>query len=435
MIDVTNLRYDHVSFDGYDRPTTPNIDALARDSLDFTEAYSHASWTLPEFITLMTGLYPYQHGVMDRDNGSSLSSKADTLPDALARAGYRTFIAAGLFDHQPSEGMITRFETRIACLNPNFPPDDDHHLYGYFNCTVPQAETWLKENASQKFFMHVQGFDAHCPFSQAGGKTYDPTYQGSVDFSSCLETYSKVQPVLKNGVRYFPVYSKNSATKILINDRDVRHLVAIYDEAITSADREVGDLIQNLKNLGLYNKTIVVVTSEHGDLFGEHGRFMRGGPIRGTFYDEVLHVPLFIHIPGVKPARVTGLVGQVDFAPTLLDILGLPKLQGAAGHSVVPLIESGHLVNHYIYAGSTFNSQPDNFYFGYDSRLETVRNQNWKLLMETVHQPSGDVVTKELYHISHDPHELINVASERPDILNIMEDNLSSWSKATRQWP
>ena len=111
FITMTNLRYDHMSFNGYSRPTTPNLDKLAKESLVFDNAFSHASWTLPEAISIYTSLYPYQHGVMNRYDGSTLSKDTPTLIEVLKKAGYTTAAFTGGFDYNTDFGLTNRFDT------------------------------------------------------------------------------------------------------------------------------------------------------------------------------------------------------------------------------------------------------------------------------------------------------------------------------------
>lgn len=450
LISMTNLRYDHISAHGYTRPTTPNLDRLMGDSLDFTSAFSQSSWTLPEAISIMTSLYPYQHGVMDRYDSSRLSPQIPALPDQLKQAGYATAAVTGRSDHLPETGLFNRFDSSYGCLTtgeiashqntvtvppPNNPAATEEIQYGEFSCSIPWASSWVKDHVKDKFFLHVQGFDAHCPFSQKGGKTYDPSYQGKIDYSNCLMTFGKTDPVIKGGQPYYQVYDTGTGlgTPVLLSERDVSHLVALYDESITAADREVGKLIDQLKASGLYDETIIVVTSEHGDLFGEHGRFMRGGPLQGTFYDEVLHVPLIIRHPKLASRQVKGLVSLLDIAPTILDFLGLPGLKGAAGRSLVPLLRDGR-TNPYELAGSDFHTDANNIYFQKNSRIESIRTEDWRLIIETIFDSNGfQTTSRELYQIKDDPGEKWDLSQAEPKVRSDLEKILVSWSQQMRK--
>lgn len=444
LISMTNLRFDHLSANGYFRPTTPNLDKLSQESLNFSNAYSHASWTLPESISIYTGLYPYQHGVMNRYDGSKLSADTITLVDVLKQNGYLTAAFTGGFDYHPEFGLTDRFNVYAECKRgqqiPSYPRQggplgtEGPARYGELSCTIPQALTWLKENSKQKFFLHIQGFDAHCPFSYQDQLLYDQDYQGSVDFSDCLWTFDKSKPVIKNGKSYYPVFSAKTGTEtsVLMSDEDIAHLIALYDSAITITDQKIGSFLQDLKKLGFDKNTIIIFTSEHGDMFGKHGRFMRGGPLRGTFYDDVLHIPLFIKIPQVSPKNISGLVEQIDLSPTITSLLGLP-FPSSSGQSLLPLIFENKDLKQSVFAGAQFKPDPNNTYFSKKTRVESIRNKDWKLIEETVFDKNTPSKTIELYDMVKDKEELSNLAEQKIDVLQTMQSKLKDWSEKMNQ--
>ncbi len=433
-----------MSSNGYFRPTTPNLDKLAKESLVFDNAFGHSSWTLPESMSIYTGLYPYQHGIMNRYDGSKLPAAVPTLIDILNSNGYKTAAFTGGFDYNLQFGLTNRFNEYEECAKgaqqPFYPRQSGPRVtvgpsqYGEFNCTIPKAIEWLKTNFNKKFFLHVQGFDAHCPFSQKGGYIYDNDYTGSIDYSDCLWTFDRTNPVIKNGKTFYPVYSAKTGTSsaVLLGERDIDHLIAVYDEAITFADGLIGQLLYEVQNMGLDNKTIIAFTSEHGDMFGKHGRFMRGGPLRGTFYDDVLHIPLIIKHPKIAPKRLDGLAEHVDLVPTLLDFLGLRLQSDAPGKSLNPLIFQNKEINSYVYAGSEFTPADNNPYFFKKTKVDAIRNKQWKLIQETIFDSAmqnNHLQTVELYDIVNDKEELYNLASTKKSIVNDLNSKLSSWLK------
>jgi arylsulfatase A-like enzyme len=440
LITMTNLRYDHMSGNGYARNTTPNLDAFAKNSIAFENAFSHASWTLPEAMSIYTSLYPYEHGVMSRYDGSTLAKNTPTLVDILNAKGYKTAIFSGGYDYYPEFGLTNRFQTNETCTrdqNPsvhgqNNPDVIGPEQYGDLSCTVPKAITWLNTHANDTFFLHVQGFDAHCPFSQKPTTNFDPGYTGNVDYSGCLWTFEQTTSKIINGQPYYSVYSQNEPGKqVLLSPGDVTQLVARYDEGIYSADTSIGALLNTIRQLHLNNKTIIIFTSEHGDMFGKYGRFMRGGPLRGTFYDDVLHVPLIIQLPGVAPAKRAALTSHIDLAPTILDLLGLASIPSFEGKSLRPVLAKDADINSAVYAGSKFSPGTDNFYFTQASTVNVIRTKEWKLIQETLLDQSNkkNIVTEELYHVSADKEEMTNLAGTDPAMLNQMRQQLDAWVK------
>ena len=448
LITMTNLRYDHMSSNGYFRPTTPNLDAFAKESLVFDNAFAHSSWTLPEGISIYTGFYPYQHGIMNRYDGSKLASNIPTLIDILNSNGYKTAAFTGGFDYNPEFGLTNRFLEYQECAKGQTasyprqrgPRGSSTSEYGEFNCTIPSALDWLKINSNNKFFLHIQGFDAHCPFSQKGGYIFDNDYTGSIDYSECLWTFDRTKPIIKNGKTLYPVYSAKTGTSsaVLLGEKDIDHLAAVYDEAIRFADEKIGLFLREVRDIGLSENTIIIFTSEHGDMFGKHGRFMRGGPLRGTFYDDVLHIPLIIKNPKISAKKIDGLVGHVDLIPTLFDFLGLRekfitsgKNQVRLGKSLLPLILNNQEINEYIFAGSEFTPAQNNIYFSQKTRVDVVRNKNWKLIQETIFDSAREnpSQTVELYNIVNDKEELNNLASTKRNILDNLNSRLLYWLK------
>ena len=441
LITMTNLRYDHMSYNGYSRPTTPNLDILAKESIVFDNAFSHASWTLPEVISLYTGFYPLRHGIMERNDGSKLPQEIPTIIEVLKKAGYTSAAFTGGFDYKVDYGLTGRFDKFERCGESMEPVPEwaserytGSKIFGEFECIIPKALAWIKKNTSRKFFLHVQGYDAHCPFSQRGGKTFDPDYQGKVDFSNCLLTLERKEPVVIDGNRYYLVSSQKQPIReeVLLSEQDVDHLIAIYDESIAFADRQIGKLLEEIKRSGLFDKTIIVFTSEHGDMFGKKGMFMRGGTRMGTFYDDVLHVPLIVRNPKLKTLRTNGLVSHIDIVPTLLDFLGLRKLN-TDGESIIPLIVRGEEVRREVFTGVKFRSRTADLWFTQKSYADVIRTKEWKLIQETVVN-EDDVSSKniELYDIINDKEELHNLALERKDILGKMQGQLSNWSKTVQ---
>jgi arylsulfatase A-like enzyme len=316
---------------------------------------------------------------------------------------------------------------------------DDWKTYGVFENTIPPAREWLRANKDRKFCLLVQGYDTHCPFAAPKeNNRFDPGYRGRIDFKRCYWTFAPTRPIRKrlDSGDYVEIYPlKNQPTagtdfEVMFYPEDVRHMIALYDGEIYNADEWVGKLLDDLSALGLAEKTIVVFYSDHGDMFGKHGRFMRGGPLRGTFYDDVLHIPLIIRHPKLPPASVEGLGQIIDIAPTLLDLAGLKSPATFRGKSLRPLIEKTGAPNTEVFAGAAFTPSPENRFFKNQSVIVAARNRQWKLIVERVILPEGPSDSFELYDLVKDPQELSNVAAQRPAELNQMKEKLRAWLKS-----
>ena len=441
IISATNLRADHLGAYGYNRDTSPKMDNLAENSLVFEDAYAQASWTLPSGASLLTSLYPYEHNVMNRLSGvpaypDLLSPDIVTLSDVLKKNGYETAIFSGGFDYSPRYGVITRFDKVVTA------PENKFNVFGYgtLNSTVPTAIKWLIENKDEKFFLFVQGFDAHCPFNPPNEfDKFTSDYNGPIDRNKCYVTFNETEPIKANGTKYYIVNSTslNKTTlsimydNALIDEQDIKYLVDSYDGEIRFADAMIGELLKTLRELGLSDKTIIVIVSEHGDMFGKHGKFMRGGITRGIFYDDVLHVPLIIKHPNLEPKRVEGLSQLIDVMPTLLDFLNVKTNAELQGKSLMPLIANGEQVNEHVFAGMIFKPGPQNIFFKQPTRLDSIRNNDWKLIREIVYSAeiphTIESTSYELYNLKEDPEELKNAYGEDQNVFSELNSKLLEW--------
>ena len=455
IISITNLRSDHLHFNGYPRETSPNIDGFANEAIVFGDAFTHNSWTLPAGTSLLTSLYPFSHELMSRYFGKILNSNITTLIDILNSQGYNTAAFTGGFDYSPRYNVINRFsavedlgkkydpQSRATFRKPLGNMPDSPFYYGELSKSVPAAIDWLEKNGDkQKFFLFAQGFDVHCPFTPPDpydklfdSKLFDPKTT-NLDYSTCIFSYSSLEPAILNGTKVYSAHqyyfddAKNTSLlgNVSLNEREVEHLIALYDGEIRAADESVGKLLDKINELGLSEKTIIVITSEHGDLLGENGRFMRGGPVRGTYFDAVLHIPLMIKHPNLEPKRVSGMVQLIDVMPTLLDFLNIKTNVKMDGKSLLPLIFKNQTVNEFVFAGAEFTPTVEHHFFSDSTIIVSVRNEEWKLIKEISFSPDNKTFIKEvnyeLYNLKADPGENNNVFDDYKEVGKSLESKI-----------
>jgi len=268
LISIDTLRSDHLSAYGYKRLTSPHLDRLARDGIIFRNARSQAPWTLPSHATMFTSLYPSSHGARFRDNSRFLSAGvadklADwnvTLAEVLKAAGFRT----GAFTSVAWLSGMLGFDQGFD----RFEMDTKTHTA---TALVDKAIAWIAEERSRPFFLFLHFFDVHNYHSpsQFDGRHQDPDYSGALK--------RKKLPMEKIVANLFESLSKE----------DLDYIVAKYDGAISYVDFELGRLFAWLKTRELYDGTLVVITSDHGEEFWEHGGTGHGF----TLYEEQLRVP------------------------------------------------------------------------------------------------------------------------------------------------
>ena len=438
LISATNTRADHLGLYGYGRATSPNLDAFGRRSVVMRNAFTHASWTLPVAVSLLTSQYPFTHGLMNRDENPVLSPLTPTFIDVLKSAGYQTAAFVGDRDYSARHGHTARFDLVFDSVVEA--SHQDWKSYGVFGQTLPPARKWLAEHHQKPFCLLIQGYDTHCPFaSPTENRQFDPGYKGEIDFTKCYWTFEPTRPIRKrtdSGV-YQEVYllktkpGPGNDYDVMFYPEDVHHMIALYDGEIHNVDQMLGPLFSDIERLGLLENTIVVFYSDHGDMFGKHGRFMRGGPLRGTFYDDVLRIPLIIQHPRLPAKQVDEMVEVIDMAPTFLDLLDLPIPASFAGKSFRSSLEGASatktLTNQYVFAGSAFNPGSNNMFFKDSSVILSARSREWKLIVERVNYPTGPRETVELYQLTKDAEELRDVSQQQPEKVQEVRDVMNQW--------
>ena len=304
LISIDDLRADRLGVYGSGRPTSPAFDRLARDSVLFENAYSTSSWTLPAHATMFTGLHPRSH------RATVSFAKTDpavaVLPEILRERGYRTrAITSGGWMTEPY-GFGRGFEEFEVAWSPNR--------------GVRRVIEELDEIGTEDpyfFFFHT--FGVHCPFH------VPPEYRAPFDTRS-PEDHMDLRA--KCGDFDLDSLDLTPGQLAFIRDR--------YDAGIRRTDDKLAKLFAYLRGRGDFARTIVIVTSDHGEEFREHGRMGHGRAL----YTETLRVPLLMRIPGLTPRRVATPTSLVDLAPTVLDLLGLPA-EGMEGESLAARLRKG----------------------------------------------------------------------------------------------
>lgn len=302
LISIETLRRDHVSLYGYRRETTPGLDNLAAESIVFDDAISTSSWTLPAHASLLTSLHPSVHGGI--------------AVDLRIREGLLT-----LSEFLQQQGLYTQAIVTQVYLSEKFGLDKGFDALHWMQeakarDVTDRAITFLQSKRDDDFFLFLHYFDPHFNYEPPSpyDRFFDPDYSGSA-----VGTYS--------------IFSKE--TRDSIDRRDLEHIVALYDGEILYADFHIQRLFQKMKQLGIYDNALIVVTSDHGEEFLEHEYWGHSEKL----YEELIRVPLLMKLPGGK-ARGTRLKQQVsllDVAPTILDVLGLATPDSFQGESLLGL--------------------------------------------------------------------------------------------------
>ncbi len=398
MIVVDTLRADHLPLYGYSRDTAPNISALASSSVVFENAYSAASWTLPSFASMLLGKQAYNH---DYNAPLTQAATEKMLPGLLQDNGYRTVsVQTNVFVLYLHEGFDEK---------ANFTDDNIGYNDG---AAVNHAIDWLNNwsNGNKNFFLFIGLISPHWPYRTNNGflsdfvmdQTYASSSQHLVSFQSDnggIITYAAlpgdVQATLgqpSNGLYYM----------------DSRLYVAAYDSEIRYADEQIGRLISTLKRRNMYDDSIIIITSDHGENMVEHDTYFTHG---NNLYNSLLRVPLLIKFPGQTSAKhIAADVRTIDILPTALDYAGIdaPDIDGK---SLLPVINDGNV---------DFAERPVSSYLLTNlvtgSRLVSVVKDGYKLVKNPV--------IYEFYNLTADKDETNNRAASESEKVNGLNEYL-----------
>ncbi len=449
LISLTTLRKDHVGLYGYEKPTTPRTDSFFKDSLIFKNAFSPAAWTLPDAISLFTALTPYTHGVAKRVTPPAsvvVNKSVLTLSQVLSANGYDTVAFTGGGDYNRRFNELDRgFGLYLDELTyQDFGVKGDLDLgvgylrYAPLSNFIDHSIGWLDRNADKKFFFFIQGYDTHCPYTRREpyASLFTQGMYSSVDQSKCFWTYDDAVPVHKDGQVYWKVktpITDRTFSELLLSPQDIEYMIGLYDARVAETDHELGKLFEKINALGLEKNTIIILMSEHGEMLGENGWFLRGGSVRGTSHDAALNFPLLIKHPDVKePVVVTDIVQLVDLMPTILSMLDITDPQASLREGkALSLTSFGDTpTNTYGYAASLFLPSNENIYFGRPSSFAIIQDAQWKLVKETIFKESGlipETITYKLFNKKTDPYEQQNIYGQAKQEAGDLKKKLESW--------
>jgi len=385
LISIDTLRADHMSTYGYERETTPKIDAFAADAWVFENAISQSAWTTPAHASMMTGLYPAEHGLVYYSDPGTIRDENLTLAEILRRRGYRTGGFAGGGYVSDDFGFNRGFE--IYESGRWLPPN------------TGDAISWMVRHRRERFFAFVHGFDVHRP------------YESPERFDLFNET----------GQEWDIARFCNPGKRNYESPEHLEYIISQYDAGIRYADDSVATLLDNLEREGLLDRTIVIITSDHGDEFFEHGECDH----ITSLYQELVHVPLIVRVPGRGGARIESRVAaSVGVTPTVLELLEidfrmpehrswLPSVEGTGSPRPI-LAETGWQTGH----------------------LRAVVEGRFKLVLRTM-APTKEIPevteTLVLFDLEDDPGELTDVSTEHPEVVARLEPLLRERAIPERQ--
>lgn len=397
LMDTLGAR--HLGSYGYDYDTSPTLDRIAAGGALFQDCIAQSSWTRPSTVSILTGLYPPTHGVIawwDR-----LSPGVETLAQMFRERGFFTIsfitnphagISAGL-----DKGFDVVFETP-AVTGPllegrNTDVGSQLLTSGTSLMINEQFLPWLRDHADWPAFIYLHSLDPHFPYSPP--------------------------PPFENGIG--PAIEVTTSTNPTLDRKRT-----LYDGDVAFNDRQIGRILDLLKILGIKEETFLLVTSDHGEEFGEHGQAGH----RNHLHGEVTHVPLILHYPGRIPAglRIPDRVETIDIFPTLLEYFGIPIPPSVQGRSLAPLIGRGTLPARPAYSHLVRQAIADNrdHLRSGPLRGEFARWEGPWLFLHGDYSPL-EPPWNRLYHLERDPLERKDVASQNPELVDRFREQLEGW--------
>jgi arylsulfatase A-like enzyme len=381
LLVIDALRPDHLSCYGYGRPTSPNIDEIAATGVVFENAVCHAPWTKSSFSSMLTSLYPFQHGVVDW--ASVMPDTLRTLPEVLAQAGYSTACVMNTVALSGEYRVLAGFDRVVVTEK------EDRDAFKTSDDAIE-----LMKGMSEPFFLMVHYSDVHTP------------YRPPMKYVDLVRTGDDVDP-----------YSRLSGYRAGDDDIPPPDVIAakkhLYDGCIRLADDGVARLINYLAEAGIAGRTVLVVTADHGEAFWEHGAAFHAGSV----YEEVMRVPLVMSYPPVLPEgkSIAEQVRHIDLLPTILDITETEDHMLREGGSLLDLA-----------GGGTRHARKGAFLPAEAALCECtrprapatrcIRLDGWKFIVESI------TATTELYNLNQDPGETTDLSA----CGHAMEDSLSS---------
>ncbi len=368
LIDIDTLRADRLAAYGAQREVAPGLDTwAAENAVVYTDSVSTAPWTLPSTVSLLTGLAVHQHGVDEASD--ALGAGADTLATLLAEVGYETHALAAGGYLRPEYGCdagFDRYETRDA-------KDLDWSA----------ALDFVAERDSERpFFLFLHSYAVHAPYERST-QWVDPAYDGVLRAID-VDTSTVFEPLMRG--------------ELSLDDADGAYIEALYDGLVSEMDRHVAEFLQQLNNLVPQEQLLVVLTSDHGEAFLDHGHLGHGVSLHG----EQLRVPLVVQYPsretGLSEVPATG----VDLVPTVLTAVGVEVPEGLAGRPLQSA--SGGAVRVAQSGSSEWATLSDGF--------KLIQRTTRAVVADA--KPGEPGVKVELYELATDARELSDLGERLP---------------------
>lgn len=428
--DIDSLRRDHLGCYGYARPTSPNIDRIAEQGVRFNRYHCASSPCVPSRTGFTSGRFGIRNGVCSNhgagaqfriENNPYLGPKAenDMFPRQLRKHGYDTFGFSNFADRHCALWFMTGW---TEFHTPNLKGGEE--TAEEVNATVLP---WLQKNATREdYYLHINYWDPHrcykIPESWADRFKDHPVPQAWPDEETIAKQQDDPGPFTTHGQYHNDISPDPLMPGAINNRKDFEHMITGYDATIAYADYHVGQVLEELDRQGVLEDSVIIISADHGDAFGEHGIYSDH-----VCADACIHnVPLIVKWPGVtKPnTEDSSLLYNVDFAPTICDMLDMPAPEHWDGESFRGNLEG---------AGGL-----DRPHLVWDTALYTVQRAvrtKTHLMIRTYDNMGYRMNPVELYNLAEDPYQANEISEENPDIVDECQRIMDDWVEEQKAKP
>lgn len=415
LISIDTLRTDHLGCYGYEKDSSPHLDELASESFLFESHFAPSSLTKPSHVSMLTSLYPISHSVLTNHEPLSFSDEIVPIAKILNERDFKTAGFTG-------GGSVSRMDG----FSRGFDMWSEGHLIASH---LPDVREWINTNKDAPFFLFFHFYDVHAPY--VFRENFKDMYRDLDNYADLISKTEKILAAEKLSLEYYSTLTLQEKFSLLVSGliqkfrrrpeegvgvaarkeifsmlskwrtipeytEHIQLLIDSYDAGIKYTDYYIGEFFDFLKSSGLWENTLLIVTSDHGEEFMEHNMVTHGGHL----YDTLIHIPLIIKMPGsygqaVK--RITGLSDIVDLMPTILDVLNVKFNGQMQGQSLLPLMQGKqHKRKDRIFASLDI---------GESQKIRLVRTDRWKYIIHDMDFSDAD----ELYDLKEDRSELRNL--------------------------
>jgi arylsulfatase A-like enzyme len=430
LVVLDTVGASHLSLYGYERDTTPYLRKLAQQATLYRHSYSAGDMTLPSHTSMFTGLYPSQHGAhysLDAPVGRPMVQSQVTLAEILSAHGYKTMAVVA------NGGYLTTtfgFDQGFATYDQRLPAAPLRSSPSYVLKSVilktavrlfPETDLCYRSRTAQDInesvfslleetkrneqplFLFVNYMDAHYPYLPPS--PFDRMFPGN------NEKFTDA--------RFGTIWEKTMLRNQPVPREDQSHLISQYDGGIAYIDSRLAALVEHIKQRNLYDNSILIITSDHGEAFGERNLLDHGGM---SVYQDQVSVPLLIKYPHqTTPEIVDANVSGVDLFPTILDVLGFAVPKSAQGQSLrrIKHGEERMVFCESFPGGRALKTNPARF----SATHQAILKGPYKLIRHS----DGK---RELYDLSKDPGERVNLYKAGDEPGSELDDRLSRWSRS-----